>query len=346
MLTLETILEATRPEMLFDAPIEQQITIRFRELVKICHPDHIKHPFAKTAFENLVKLRDEALQRIKEGVWDIPGILDVVSTDGRQYRTRYIYSRQIDIGRMYVGKRILVYLINGANKDLYERAVQNIRSLPKYADDNMKKMVAHMIPEVIETLDLLDGRKMIVLKKEQHAFPLLETFDVALKGQLDPKHVAWCVSRLLHLSVWLKYAGIAHYGLSLDNLFVSTDEHMIYSFGGWWYTHRDGTKLVSASRAVVDGVDRKCFVDKQAALKVNLESARLVGRQLLGDRHGGKLVHDSSVPQPMKNFLLSSSDEDPLEAFKRWKEEVLPACFGPPKFIKIKVDEQQVYSGV
>jgi len=163
-------------------------------------------------------------------------------------------------------------------------------------------------------------------------------------GSLDPHHVAWIVSRLLNISCWFQYSGIAHYGLTVDNLYIQPNTHEVFVYGGWWYAHDDGAALKAVPRIVLDNTQKSLYEDKTATTEINQNLARMVGRQLCGDVTGATLLWDKNIPQPMRDFLIQPASDNAIDDYRRWRE-VLQESFGKPKFIHLDITAAQLYYG-
>ena len=196
------------------------------------------------------------------------------------------------------------------------------------------------VPFIVRAEKLVDDSYMVSITKSPTTYRLREV--LSYYGTIDPRHVGWIVSRLLNIACWFQYSEIAHYGLTVDNLYIHPAAHEIYTYGGWWYSYGLGEKLQAIPRTIIDSGEKSLYEDRWVKMRVNQALARLVGRELCGDVTGAKLLLDKNIPRPMAEFLIHPASEDAIEDYRRWRE-VLKKCFGPPKFIHMDITGDQVY---
>ena len=76
---------------------------------------------------------------------------------------------------------------------------------------------------------------------------------------------------------------------------------------------------------------------KKSTMLTDLESVKLLGRQLLGETNCRKLALDNSIPKPFIDFLISGSGNDSYEEFTKW-DKALDASYGKRRFIKMEIN--------
>lgn len=334
--------KASQPEEIFARADEDVVKKTFTELAKLCHPDHFDANDAATIFDKLVKLRDLALRKIRDGIWEVPGLLSLKAVGGRTLEIRYRKQDRFDLGSVYIGKGIIGYVADVDKTDLMDRMLVTSSKMPKYASSKMKAQYSRYVPNIISSATLTDGRLMIVIKKPIDVYRLTDVVRTSALGS-DPRHAAWVISRLMDISGWLDYCDIAHYGLTPDNLWVDPANHAIHPYGGWWYAHHCGSKLVAVPKIVMSDVGKSCTTDKIATKRINQSLAKLVGRYVLGDVTGSRLRMNKDIPRVLADWLNRISSESVVQEIDLWRNVVLPEAFGPRKFIVLDVDEDKVY---
>ena len=75
---------------------------------------------------------------------------------------------------------------------------------------------------------------------------------------------------------------------------------------------------------------------KKSSTVTDLESVKLLGRQLLGEINNRKLSLDRSVPKPFIAFLTGGSGRNAYEEFAKW-DKALENSYGKRKFIQMKI---------
>jgi len=70
--------------------------------------------------------------------------------------------------------------------------------------------------------------------------------------------------------------------------------------------------------------------NKKSNLATDLESIKLLGRELLGEKN-------SKVPKEVTEFLNSGSSENPFKEFEKWDKSLIKA-YKKRKFIKIVIE--------
>lgn len=343
MSQIEEILKATQPEIVFPYASKESVHSTFNRLVKQIHPDVCPGEEAKQAFIKLHALRDEALDRLEKGTWETPGVKMFKCKDGRAFQAVFRKKVDFELGTMYDGACHQVFHLKKEYKDIFYQAETNIARLPEFADAEMKKRMGKVVPHVIRTETLVDDSHMMSISKLPGVIRLRDVLD-HFGGSLDPHHVAWIVSRLLNISCWFQYSGIAHYGLTVDNLYIQPATHEVFVYGGWWYAHDDAASLVAVPRIVLDNTLKTLYEDKVATVEINQNLARMVGRELCGDIAGATLMWDKNIPQPMRDFLLYPASDNAIDDYRRWRE-TLEKSFGKPKFIHLDISADKLYYG-
>ena len=75
--------------------------------------------------------------------------------------------------------------------------------------------------------------------------------------------------------------------------------------------------------------------------KVDLESIRAIGREILGNRAGATIDCDD-LPKSMSDWMRFPSKSNAKEDFKNW-QDVLIKSFGERKFVKFEINRSIIY---
>jgi hypothetical protein len=113
--------------------------------------------------------------------------------------------------------------------------------------------------------------------------------------------------------------------------------------GGWWYATKEALALTYIPDETLPFIPPDIIRNKRADCRVDLELIRALGREMLGDIAGANLAHDKSLPPHLVEWLLLPSSGSAIEDYKTFKREVLPNSFGPPTFVNMQLDVNQLY---
>jgi hypothetical protein len=328
-----------QPEKLFTG-VEELAKKEYRKLAMHWHPDRGADQAAEV-LAHVNVLWDLAQKKFKDGAWIMPGRITISATDGRTFEINFQKHHKIELGDMYIGKTIIAYAIDKDNADLYDNGVRFIKNF-KYPDTKMNENISRLLPKIKAEVKTID-KHFLIIEKPKNVI-LLKDLLAYYGGKLDPRHVAWILSRLYNLGCYLKWAKIAHNDIALDTVFIEPSNHAGYLLGGWWFTANVGEKLKAVPGSLLTHAPAALMRDKVGTTQFDMEMIRLVGRQLLGDQHGTKLKLDKDLPKPLVEWLRNPSAGDSFHDFKKWKDEILDASFGKRKFHEMKLTEADIYN--
>lgn len=332
------------PEYLFSGNSD---TLRgeFTALSKLWHPDLNKDKDAEAVFTHIKKLHDSAKKKLAAGIWVTPGVLQLKAKDGRVYRVKYVKKHDFELGKFYISKSVVTYVIDkNIGGDLVANGLSAIKNI-RYADDKLRKEFESRMPSPIKVFDT-DDSVVCVFKKDRDMVLLSDLRDYVQKStgtRLDTRHVAWVMSRLHSLTCFLQLNGLTHNGISADTVFVSPEMHTAALLGGWWYAAKENTSLKGLPGAALDIVPRDVLASGKATHRVDLELIRAVGRDLLGDPTGSLILRDKDVRPAMAHWLTTASSGDAFKDFQGWSEDVLKSSFGARRFTVLPVSFSDIY---
>jgi len=321
------------PGTLFTDPT--QIKERFRELAQTWHPDK---PSGDTdVFAHITTLHELALSKMKEGVWDTGTMFTGTSIKGAKFKLPYKFKKDFELGTYYVNSTKLLYLIDKKHKKRYDNAIQCMK--PVFPSDNVKKEISRFLPILKATVELKDHYSL-VLEKTPDVVPL--RWVVEKFNKVDPKQAAWMTSAILNICCGLQTAQMVHNDISLDSVFVSIKHHSGLLLGGWWYSGKQGSRMVNVPERTYNMMPNKIRTAKVHAMQMSLITCKATIMEILGNASGPKLRIDKKIPKSFIDWLLSPSNLSPIKAYQQWKNEVLPLMKYKKEFVKWEIPEEEL----
>lgn len=327
------------PERLFSNDAEE-LKKRFRKLAMRWHSDRCADPRADEVFAHLGTLRASAEQKIAAGSWQPPGLLQLRTLDGKAYDLRYGLKAPFELGMQYIGATHVTYVVEKQYADLFDAGMRTLKGF-RFANDRMKDEMQRNLPQVKAQLETRDAH-VVVLEKKPELMRLRDLLERS-GGKVDPRHVAWVMSHLYNMACYLRWAGLAHNDLSLDTVFVSPQHHGGAVLGGWWYAAGFKNKLRALPTRSAQLAPSDVLRSHNADARVDLESIRAIGRELLGDPLGSGLASDKEVPQQLASWLRAPTSADALDDYRAFRDHVLPGSFGPRRFVTWDIDTTDLY---
>ena len=327
------------PERLFTAD-QEQARREFRVLAGTWHPDRCTQPKATEVFQHLSRLYEAAMRKLRDGVWKIPGLLTLRACDGTEFRIHYRQERAFELGQMFIGDQIVAYVVGKEYNDLFQNALDIIACLP-CADPRMAREIGRYLPEVVRHFETRN-HQVLVLRKTPDLLLLRDVLDY-FAGQLDGRHVAWIISSLLNLACYLDYARLAHNAILVDTFFISPQQHNGALLGGWWYAVRQGASMRAAPTTTVEYAPFAVMARRLGNSRTDLELIRAVGRELLGDITGIRLMRENVAPLPLLDWLARPAAGSALDDYQTWQRQILPDSFGERRFTKLDLTSQDLY---
>jgi hypothetical protein len=331
---------AARPERLFSGDEEADRRL-YRRLAMDFHPDRC--PGNAEAFKRLGELKAERDRQVCAGTWCGAGVQELELDDGRRLRIRYLRRFPFELGTLLVGPRTATWLLRDEHRALFDHAVRTIRGFP-FANDAMRREAGRFLPR-IELEARTAAGPALVLARDPDLVRLRDALE-HLGGRMDPRHVTWILSTFHNLGAYLHWAGLTHNAIDLDSWFISPRNHSGALLGGWWYARRVGetmTHLPGTSAGVWKTLaPPHAAASKRAAPMLDRELVRLVGRALLGDPGGTRLLRDPGVPAALRRWVTTPGDDDGIRDYAGWTR-AREAAFGPRRFVAMDLTPQEIY---
>ena len=343
-LTAHQIIKIKEPGALFTGD-KKQIHKEFRQLAKKFHPDVNKEDGMDLIFRHIQELYQWGLEMLDKGTWSIPGVIEFKDSKkkGHIHKVTYKKKCEFELGQVYIDNLNVTYIIDDQYRDLVNQAFFIFGNF-RYSSDRMRKEISKYLPQFV-SMFAPEGKHIgVIIKKTQDVIPLRTIFEYHQKNKIDQwdKHVAWIISSLYNILCYFEYANITHNDISLDTYFISPPYHSGVLLGGWWYSAMQDAKLMAVPYPTYDLLPLDIKKSKLADVRVDLELIKALGRELLGDRTGGRLLTMKPAPIPMINWLKHSSSGKALDDYTLW-QKVLYDSFGDKKFIEMIIDLEKIY---
>ncbi len=349
----ETLLSVRSPESLF-SPKSEEMKIEYRVLARRWHPDlHSKTTLEAGVFAHIARLYKEARKKLADGSWyepvekveqESPGRKKFRKKDGSILVVPYTVSRSFELGTMLIGSDTVAFEVDEQFSDLFGNGLSWMTAL-RFPDLDMAAEMSRYLPQTIDSFDTSHSSILIVRKTPDQL--LLSDVLRHSKGRIKPlQHLGWILNVLYNLGCYLEWHGIAHNGISIDSLFISPLRHSGMLLGGWWYSTLVDSTITALPDSCLDHIPHDILVSKIAAVRGDLELIKAVGRQLLGDITGAQLLLDDTLPGPLVEWLTMPASDSAREDYATFKDVVLPAVFGPPRFVSWRLESKHLYKTV
>lgn len=298
-----------------------------KELLKKWHPDRNKDPRAGEVVAHINSSYTLAKKAFENGGY--PDTLTIKTSKGEQ-NYPYIAALKTELGELYICNRHIIYATERQYDDLVKQALDVSKAF-KFPNDDIKAQLSHVVPRNIHTIANGDRAYTIMARDKDY----VRVIDILAKGPIDPKHVAWIMSRAYNIAGWLKYSDLYHYDISPETMFVEPASHLGGLLGGWFYSGTGKTKPKAAPA-------RSVHLTKYKRSKIHLSQIKTMGRRLLGCNSISELKKRADVPAPLKTWLSSAAGDNPVQEEKAWKETLI-ASFGPNRFTVMNLTTKDIY---
>lgn len=345
-----------QPERLFPRD-KSGIKSIFRKLSKKWHPDtNPGNKAASDVFAHISRLNESAKDKLESGRWETPGVFEIKQKSGKTAKIQYLKKQKFELGEFFICKDKLLYVIDKNCADFASNGINAIKAF-KYPNDKIKKQFKKQLPQNTKKFEAADGRQVIMMDRDPQMILLRDLLD-SQGGKIDPKQVAWIMSRLHNMTCYLQANGLTHNAITLDTVFVlpkdqaykptkdkpiSDKDHTIALLGGWWYASKEGDALTGLPAEAVSYAPRDVLDEGRADRKIDHTLIRIIGRQLLGDITGVRLARDKNIPKPMADWLTLPGSGDAMKDFETWQQKVLINSFGKRRYVEMNVKASDIY---
>ncbi len=264
---------------------------------------------------------DQVRKQQAELFWEKAKIRTFTQEDGTPIEIRYMHhyiDRDTDV---YVARRNVVFhfINNGIEKTEALRRAVSMLDYPSADTRNLQDF----FPKISGGFTLDDGSYLCVISKNEDEYPL------RLFGKLHGRHAAWIISRLENLCCVLEFSSLVHPRITPDSVYINPYTHQACLYGDWWCAGKPNS-LTS------DGRERLQRRD-------NLLGLRNTAAAVLGYSDRMQIMPNEDIPYALAVFLKSDPCVTAYDDFALWDETLLKA-YGERKFIKMDVDDQDIYN--
>lgn len=337
------ILKVTEAKELLPGDTAAKVKKAFRALVQQWHPDHSSDPMAREVFDHLMRLKDQAINRLNVGAAK-PSVSDLKerfyeTTNGKTFRFKYVKAHQGDLGDILVGKSTISYEVSEEFSDV-SQAEQSAISNFKFADAGMRSEMEKFLPKLKERWQT-NERVITILDKPADTVLLSDLID-HMGGKIPALHVAWIVSALENIACYLNWNGIAHGAISPTTVLVCPEYHSVILAGGWGFATKFGSRPIALPERTTSVLPRLALAGETVNERVDLELIRATALEMLGAQAGGSLSFDKETPVGMKEWLQLPPSKTAPADYRSWMA-CLEKSFGKRKFIEMGVTPSDVY---
>lgn len=314
----------------------------YKNLIKQYHPDINDDPKATEIFAHINLLYNQGLALLAKDEWAISHWLLLKDQKGEAFRFHFLGERDFELGKFYLGKEQVIYLLDETHGKYYEQAIRQIKSL-WYRDMAMESEFKRLMPQVERAFSTNKRKYVLVIKKPEDYF-LLSDVLAYFQGKIPPEHVAWIISRLSNICCYFNYLGIAHNGISLNNCFISPKNHTLALLGGWWYACLENQPMLGTQKTIYNLMPVKYKSEKIATIITDLECVKYIGKTLLDqdESSGWQLQEKRVAPEAILDFLLKGSSNSAWKEFNAWNQ-ALDLAYGPRKFVPMDIAPEMIY---
>lgn len=331
MLDAATILAIpeNHPHLLF--PDRTTVEETFRTLARKWHPDLNSDPQSKVVFQHVNSLFSAAKKALAQNTWGYGDVLTITGSKGEKH---YPFLRQqpFELGELYVCERKLIFATRREHDELCKRFLASTKAFA-FPSDQMKTEFHDNLPRNTHTIANGDRAYTIIDKAPE----LIRLADIiAKKGPMDPKHVAWSLSRMYNMCCWLEFSGLRHLDISPETFYINPETHGGALLGGWYFSKGPKDEKALAAPA------RTAHYATMDANKAHLSMVKQTGRRLFGAVSSATLNANPGVPDYLKRWLTSPAGDNPVREYEMW-HKTLEQCFGKRRFTPYPLTPQDIY---
>lgn len=340
-LTASEILKAKTPDVIF---AREGYETQFNILRSKWHEDKNPDPLAHDVFIHLFELNEIAKSQLKHGTWGGISAITVTNTTGKTFRIKYYKEHIFELGKMYIARKLVAFVIEKEFKDLYKNAVKHIKNI-RYPDKKLDNEFRRFMPKIQHAMDLEHDKSLLVIEKPEDLILLQDLLDYLPDHKLPPRQAAWIGSSLLNMAVFFdKATNLTHNSIMSTTVFVGMKKHYSMILGGWWYAEAIDEKLNAIPAELIRCLPKELFKDKRAKTKYDRFAIKSLIIKCLGDAsfNGSKLLMDKDIANSWVGYLRSPSTLNAIDEYTKWYQ-VLGDTFGKRKFEELNIDSTDVY---
>lgn len=143
--------------------------------------------------------------------------------NGKPVNLKYYYRFDRQDKIVFVGRNKVSILYT--NPDDCVHAIENFKNL-EYPSSDIEKL-SKGFPTILATVNLKDNKRLLVLDKAENIYPL------AIFNKLDPKNVAWMISRMENTGCILQFNSLDFKNLTVYDIYINPKTHHVFFLDGW-----------------------------------------------------------------------------------------------------------------
>lgn len=333
-LTSADILGATRPELVFGFGDKETCESVFKSLRRKWHPDRNDDPKATEVFCRLQELFDHI------------GNYLVYVASGSQHNFKQRCVTRFLLGDIYHHEGGIAIVLD-EDKVKFSKVLQDnlkrIHTCYSSANPDLKKMIDDLVPVLHRVSD--DGRTIVLKFPAQCKGAVnLSLLINSQGGKLEPRVVAWVISRMFNYAMIMQKAGLINNAFSPEHFWINLKDHSGFDPLSLFFATGFNEKL-----RVLTGEGQLCLPAESLAKKVShpvidIRLIKKAGIRALGDTSGSGMSLDKDIPEALRTWLRSTTPTESkvLDVYKDWQERVLNDAFGKRSFYKWEVDPLSV----
>jgi len=331
-LTASDILGGVAPESVFGASNKVDAEPTFKALRRKWHPDRNSDKDATAVFCKLQELYDrlgEYLSYISDGV---------SYTFKQKLKTTFL------LGEVYHHEAGLGIVVTDTSyTDVFLRNLKKVKEGCKSL-----KELQELIPELHR---VSDDKTTIVLKINKGSVNL----GLLMKhqgGKLEPRVVAWIISRMFNWAMMMQTAGLINNAFSPEHFWVETTKHTGFDPLSLFFATMPGEKLKVLTGEGVDALPSEARKNKVSDPVIDVRLIKKAGIRALGDHSGSGMALVSptgdkdGIPRKLVDWLRNPvpSDATILDVYQEWQRIVLPDVFAKRSFYKWEISASSVFT--
>jgi hypothetical protein len=215
-------------------------------------------------FAEYLKTRDEMLLKDKVNndlvnstgdvlhKWNNEHTKYFTTKNGKTVNLKYFYQYSRKGKTVYVGRnRLTIVYKNPVNTD----TVINRLNRMQYPSADIKGL-SEYFPIINMVTELDDGTSLMVIDKPENVYPL------ALFNKLDPKQVAWIISRLENFGCLFEYNEADFSKIEKLDLYINPKTHQVYLLDGWEFMYFEAQNTGVYLRLIRDITKDLMYLDR------------------------------------------------------------------------------------
>ena len=269
-------------------------------------------------------------------------IIKLKCIDGSYYEMNFRIRHTFELGNMYVGNNLILYLIDNKYEIKALNAISKLNNI-KYNNVDMKKEFHKYLPQVKESFRTISGEVGIVIKKDEDLILLRDLLSYS-KEDMSINEVSWILNSLYNIVCFISYNGLTHNGITLDSYFVSIKNNYGALLGGWWYAVETGKSFLGIPSDISKRMNCEINQNSKANSIVDLESIKVIGRNFLEDNRSIVLSMDKNIHRNFMIWLEESTTDNPFHEYGKWTS--IYNKIQRKNLIKFNIDKNDLYKSL